>query len=698
MRSSYKLWTAVLTAAGGLAALHRARDADVFFHLELGRAVLSHGARTVPEPHAFPEFEPTCLVPAWLWDIAAYGVYRAGGFEALSIANLVVALAASFALARVAYAWRDAAPFVGFAAVSAAGLICASARFELRPQTLALGTLAGFLWLAHAHVGRRGRARVHTGVALVVLALVWAQLHGSFVLAPALFAIAAGTTFEPSERRTDLLVLCGTLLALFSSAAGLDVAAYIAGHGSGDAVRFIAEMRPPMWAELVSFRGARGKAIALLWLLSLFGLTRHGRFQLGPILFALLGHAMLSRAQRFIAEDAILSMPLALAGAANLAHWAESAFAPRLRRVLGPGCVLASALLVAQHVHASREGRFGIGLDRNAYPQLAAAYLARSPAGTRVLSAFGAGPALGFWSQGRLRTFVDGRTPLYFDDADYAVEREVFTNPEVLDLAIQRYGVQAAVVDRAHGVCDLLAARWSAVVIEGAYSTFVPRDRAAPLAELDPCGPEFVRGPKSAAQLAGLDHSIARLTKLGEVGFIDYLRAERMLLGAQRDPAQLARWLERSASPVYASAHRRTQIAAAIATERTEEAYDRMTDALRAGDVSVLRFLVAPELGTLSLPRARALLELGIGALGEAASPGLRAMLAAVCVQQRDAACARYEGLRAALRRAPNTEPTLAWLADNAETARMRRDARAWLELLRAEREAQTTRSTSTFK
>jgi hypothetical protein len=695
MALPYKLWTVLLLLAAGVTTLHPTREADVFFHLELGRSVLEHHARVVPEPHAFPEFEPECTVPAWLWDIAAYAIYSAAGWAGLSIFNLIAALVAAFLIARWLYAWSDPGAFVAWSVVTAASLICVAVRFELRPQTLALAVLPGFLLALQSHVSRTGGARAKSGVALVALAVVWAQLHGSFVLAPVLVAIVLGVaqveawiahTSSVQERRIDLLVFAATLLALFSSAAGMGVAAYVAGHGYGDAVRFIAEMRPPTWSELTALTGPQGKALAILWLLSLAGLTRNGRWQWAPIALAVLGHCVLSRANRFIAEDAILCAPLAFRGAQNLVEWAARAMQPRVLRPLMTAVPCAIAALLAQSALAASGpgGRRGLGLESAAYPQLAAAYLTRLPAGSRVLSAFGAGPALGFWSHGKLRTFVDGRTPLYFDDADYALEREVFTNEAALDLAIRRYAVQAAVVERAHGVCDLLAKRWHAVVIEGTYTTFVPPERDATLEGIEPCGPEFIR-PRPPGELAPLDRSIARLAKLGAAPFLDLLRAERLLLAPEANAAQVTALLDHSASPIYFVPHRRARIGADVAAGRIDSAYLRMRDALAEGDPSVLRFILAPGMGTLDLARARELLELAIGLRGEDAKPATRAMLAAICVQQTDAACARFQALRAAARHAANIEPTLAWLSEHAETPRMRADARAWLDLLAAD-------------
>jgi hypothetical protein len=88
MALPYRFWTVLLLTAAGFTALHPTQEADVFFHLELGRAVLDHQARVVPEPHAFPEFEPECTAPAWLWDVAAYSIHSIAGWAGLLEAQI----------------------------------------------------------------------------------------------------------------------------------------------------------------------------------------------------------------------------------------------------------------------------------------------------------------------------------------------------------------------------------------------------------------------------------------------------------------------------------------------------------------------------------------------------------------------------------------------------------------------------------
>jgi hypothetical protein len=717
-RSGELGWIVVLAIAAAAMALHPSNEADLFFHLELGRSVIAHAARTVPEPFAFVGFAPDCMVPAWLWDVLAYTLYGLGGITLLSVCSLACAAAAGLAIAAFTRRWSIADPRAsgGWLWVSALCLVCAGQRFELRPQTLALALLAGYLALVHAHTGRTGRRRQQSGLALVGLALLWAQLHGSFVLAPLLVTIVLGSaqlraamrpdvlreaqlSIWPSEaalparagaardRGTDLAVLFGCTLALATSAAGLDVISYIGGHGYGDAVKFIYEMRPPTWAGLLSMPGTSGFALPLLWLLGLFGVSREGRVQWTPLALALCGHWVLSRAWRFVAEDALLCAPLALSGAHNLGLWLEGVTSRSVRRAFAPLATLGLCALLALSALERRGGyggRFGLGLEISAFPQLSAAYLDRHLArDAQVLTAFSAGPPLGFWSGGKLRTYVDGRTPLYFDDADYAVSRDVFTDDAALGRALTRWSIQAAVVERAHGVCDLLAKRWQAVVIEARYSTFVPPGRGSALAGVDPCGPEFIH-PR-AIDASAIERTLGELARLGANPFIDYLRAQQALAKTPADPGRALALLERSAEPSYARPHRRLRVDALLQAGQLDPAVELLREALADGDVSVLRFVAAPQMGALPLSSARELLEAGIELLGEAASPTTRSMLAAVCVEQGDAECARYHALRAAVRGASNIEPTLSWLGDHARTARMRADARAWLELLRRE-------------
>ena len=57
-------------------------EADLFYHLSLGRAVLAAHARIVPEPTAFRDFSEPAVASEWLWSVLSYVVFELGGARA----------------------------------------------------------------------------------------------------------------------------------------------------------------------------------------------------------------------------------------------------------------------------------------------------------------------------------------------------------------------------------------------------------------------------------------------------------------------------------------------------------------------------------------------------------------------------------------------------------------------------------------
>ena len=693
MTRARRLWTGMLVVAGALAASHRETESDLFFHLELGRAVLRHGARTVPEPTAFSTFDPEVVVPAWLWDILAYGAYSMGGFTAIAVLTLVTAAVASLLIALFVDARTSRAPFVVFAFVSAAGVTVASLRFAMRPQTLFMAILPAFLLLAQRYSEAEGRRRMAFGAGLVLTALVWAQLHGSFVLAPAIFGIflAPGLRGRDAEgRREDGLVFVLILATLLTSAAGPNVIGYILEHSGGFAVQHIREAMPPDWSTLPELASPSAKALTALWIFAIVGLVRGRQVRWMEASLAVLGLLLFSRWVRFVAVDAVLTLPLAARGAEDLAEWARGAFGARARRALTALALFASAFVLLLHASETGGGDaygggFGLGVSRDAFAFLAARYVSGMPRGTRVLTDFNAGPVVGFEADGAVRTYVDGRTPMYFDDADFGLYREAFGHADALERAIDRFSVQAAVVRRDEPACEALARTWVPVVVEARFTTFVPpgtEGSGAAIRGVRPCGPVWF-GPE-ACEGDRLAADLARLDALGPSPSNEMIRAARAILcSAGGIDTQAA--LTASERPFLAAPHRRLRIRRALAGRHLDGAYGLMQRAVEEGDYSVVAFLYLPEAEPLGPARRRALLEPVAEALDDDAPPDLRARIASECVALGDAECVRFQAQRAAARGERGALPSLRWLVRNHPTERVRADAAAWVRLLEAE-------------
>src|SRR5690349_22868772 len=79
---------------GALLGWHAPDEADLFWHLTLGRAVLRAGSRVVPEPYALGSIGEPRAVPEWLWGVLTYGVEQLGGFPALTALTMTLGAAA----------------------------------------------------------------------------------------------------------------------------------------------------------------------------------------------------------------------------------------------------------------------------------------------------------------------------------------------------------------------------------------------------------------------------------------------------------------------------------------------------------------------------------------------------------------------------------------------------------------------------
>ena len=286
-------WALALACVSAALAFHPVHEADAFWHLSLGRAVLANHARVVPEISAFPAFSDDVVVPEWLWGIATYGLHQLGGYPLLNA--LVMGLAACLAPVVVLLLRRSrpGAPVACVIAVSGLVVALAHSRLRLRPQSAFLVLLPLFMMTAQAFARARPGRRRLLGAGLVGLELLWAQLHASFVLGPAIFALIAGPGLVRRWRahaRAGLpeLGLFGALLAACATSAyGLAVVSAVRSHAMRAALRGSAAARPSLAWLRDHHPSERVRADARGWLTAL---AEGGRLaDIAPIALKLMG-------------------------------------------------------------------------------------------------------------------------------------------------------------------------------------------------------------------------------------------------------------------------------------------------------------------------------------------------------------------------------------------------------------------------
>jgi hypothetical protein len=679
MKRSDTAWAVLIGASSAIAASNPLTQNDLFWHLALGRAVATTGSRAVEEPWALFGAANMRLAPEWLWEVALYGIERSFGLWAIHILVFACAIALGGVLV---WLMRDVAdahrasimPLLPLGALAAATI---NSRFNERPETLALVLLAIGMVLARKFARASGTQLAQIGALTILLEIVHAQVHGTFVLIPAVVGCASIARLMRRDRdfvRPCLLTFVGLSLGALTSAYGLSVRDYLISHAHGDAVRHIIDMNAPAWSAVnPSERPYFGYYFALLALGIVLSAARR-RVSASSVLSALLGCILLATALRAVGFAALLSLPLALEGLAGLL---ESRPITAARASILAGLTL--LLCVGDLVRNDGKGAGGllrVGVDFDRAPVASARFLRSRPKDTRVLASFASAAPLAYLAQGHAKVLMDSRTPLHFDDTQYALLRDSYRSAQQLEKAAHWFAVEAVVVRHDQPECDVVSQSklFAPAIVEWGFTTFVrrdPRSDVRPLTTLQPCG----TSGRINVDFCGreFDEEFQRdLRRTGWSGpsFLGLLRAERALrCGA--DPAamqSLPDWLNAS-EPANRRDEQNLWLAIGLSRIGKDEVALEMLGELAAKGHVPAANAMSSSLARVSPEDARAHLE-PIARLYEDALPiSLRLILARACMATQDVACVRFHGLRAFLASRDEALPIVEWIAERDPSA-----------------------------
>jgi hypothetical protein len=320
-------------------------------------AVLSGGRRWIDEQ--------------WLSQLATYRIEALLGIGG-TIAFFAVLVVGAFALACAYARQRASARSVALFAIPAFTVAFSA----VRTQAFVYLVFVPFFVLL-SRESRRPTRRVWLALPVLV---IWANVHGSVVVAAALVALLGVTDLVARRRLRGAGLVVGAAASIFATPYGLGVVAYYRSTiGNPLFKKFIFEWAPPMflsWNGLPFFVAA-GASIALVARRP----RAFSRFEIGALAVTLAGALTAGRSMIWFVDSALLLMPPAL----DLA-WPPRAAAPRVRSLLAGAALMtitfAVALSAATVASASRR------IDA-AYPPAAlravAAALAADP-GARVLA------------------------------------------------------------------------------------------------------------------------------------------------------------------------------------------------------------------------------------------------------------------------------------------------------------------------
>jgi hypothetical protein len=222
---------------GFASLLARMRAIDLAYHVRAGELSLRTGEVVLVDPFTFTDAGQPWLNQQWAAQLIFASAHRLVGWAGVAI-TYAAAVASGFTFLYRSCRRADAGPRTA-ALLTLLAFMVASGSLAARPQALAVPLFTG-TWLL---MWRRDR---WTWL-VPALALIWANVHGSFVLAPLLVVFALGedlTERRPAVRTT--LLLLATVVATFFTPFGPSVWSYAVQISSNETIRnWVAEWRPP---------------------------------------------------------------------------------------------------------------------------------------------------------------------------------------------------------------------------------------------------------------------------------------------------------------------------------------------------------------------------------------------------------------------------------------------------------------------
>ena len=444
-------------------------ETDLFFNLRLGDIILGHHAVPRTNLLSFTHPDARDLNLAWLFQIALALAHRAGGIAGTVLLKTTFVLATWALLFRVALR-RGAHPAAAAAALALAAW-AAEPRFVERPH---LCTFLGLAYLLLA-LERAELGRPRALIALVPLALVWANANSCFFLAPALLALyASGAAIDRRNADARRAALVASLLVpfVFATPSGMGALAYIANHWRMPWLRPLQEYRVARWPLDGPFFFV---AAGLLLASALPG--RRWRWLLPALTLGLLG----ARRIRFVAEFAILGGPILAVALTEVAR----RVAGRLRR--GPAPLLATVAITAAlagltllpRVSAARQGeRFvDLGLEADLIPAAAIRFVDDNGLAGRMYNDLEVGSYLTWHWGDRHQVFQDPRINSYPAAFHATLRRDDLSRVE-WQAFLDRFGVTTALVsypDLNPRAALFDPARWALVYRDTDALVFVAR-------------------------------------------------------------------------------------------------------------------------------------------------------------------------------------------------------------------------------
>lgn len=440
-------------------AARAVHDPDVWWHLRSGQEIVASHHVPRRDIFSYTRYGQAWIAHEWLSEVIFFLIFRAASWAGLMVAFAGV-IAGTFLLLYRQCAGR---PYIAGLMV-ALGAMATVPSWGVRPQMFSMLLAAVFLWLLDK-ARRHDPAQLRFLWWMPLLMLLWVNLHGGFLLGPALMAITlAGWALEAwlgvakwPEARARVLRLGGALAACVAviplNPNGLELYRYpFQTLQARTIVNYIVEWASPNFHS-TDFKPFLG-LLLLTWLVVAFSRKRLSPTQI--LLLLATAYGGLSAA-RHIPIFVLVAVPILAEGLEELAarrHWfsPEEASLPPAKLAINFVLVLAvCALTVLRFRQVIQSQAAG---EAENFPVAATEFLIREHPPAPIFNYYDWGGYFIARLYPRYRVFIDGRTDLYGTLMD--TFSDTARGEGNWQEGLQKYHVQTVVVPPASGLAGLL--------------------------------------------------------------------------------------------------------------------------------------------------------------------------------------------------------------------------------------------------
>lgn len=435
-------------------------DPDTYWHIASGMWMLQHHAIPHTDPFSYSLAGAPWVAHEWLSEVLIALAYRAGSWGGILIL-FGVATATTFGmLARYLARWLNQP---ASSVVFVLGTACISASLLARPHLLALTALT--LWTAGLLTAKDKGAM--PSLLLLLLMVIWANLHASFIFGLALILpIAVEAVVEAEARRVGVARRWGLFLG---AAIGASISTPNGWHGllfpfqlmRMASTSSINEWSPTNFQTLQPLEGA---LVALLYV----ALSRHVRLPVGRLVILLgLLHLALQHTRHQMLAGVLGAMVLAkpLGHAFAFRGSEESSGRSSLNWTVG-GLACMALLTALRLIHPLER------TDDPASPVTALNHVPIEIQRDHVFNSYEFGGYLIFKD---IKPFIDGRADMYGDDFMSAYLVALAPNRTAFERIVERYGIRWTILAARSPAVDMIETlpRWRRLYADGIAVVYV---------------------------------------------------------------------------------------------------------------------------------------------------------------------------------------------------------------------------------